>query len=165
MLQNVFGRTRYPSAFRYPKRGHQHEKQINRNGISRHDCFHGGCRTQQSRSSLAWWLVDPRSCRWRSCSGSDHRLKTLLLRLWTILLRLWTILLLRLWSLLLRWWSLLLSRWPVLLWWARLLLRPTLQTLVRILIDAWLAAFAVKPGAKKVSLAQIERACPARGDV
>src|SRR5215813_11234108 len=67
MLQNVFDGTRYPSVFhgtRFPKRGHQHEKQINRNGISRHDCFHGGCRTQQSRSSLAWWLVDPRSCRW-----------------------------------------------------------------------------------------------------
>src|SRR5215472_7641024 len=140
MLQNVFDGTRYTSVFhgtRYPKRGHQHEKQINRIGISRHDCFHGGCRTQQSRSSLAWWLVDPRSCRWRSCSGSDHRLKTLLLRLWTILL-------LRLWSLLLR-------RWPVLLWWARLLLQPTLQTLVRILTDAWLAAFAVKPGAKRAA--------------
>src|SRR5262249_44443573 len=52
MLQNVFGRTRYPSAFRYPKRGHQHEKQINRNGISRHDCFHGGLPTQPNPNPL-----------------------------------------------------------------------------------------------------------------
>src|SRR5262249_15556818 len=138
---------------RYPKRGHQHEKQINRNGISRHDCFHGGCRTQKKPNTLGWGVGGAPSCRWGGFSWGEDLPQNPPFPVLCILLPFLARILLRLWSLLLWWWSLLLWRWPVLLWWARLLLQPTLQTLVRILIDAWLAAFAVKPGAKKGRLA------------
>ena len=54
-------------------------------GISRDDSSDGGCHTQPSRSSLAWWRLVDFWCRCRrSCSRSSYRFKTLLLRSWIL---------------------------------------------------------------------------------
>lgn len=100
-------------------------------GICRDDGTHGGCHTQPSGSSLAWWWLVGSRCRHRrSCSRSSYRFETLLLWWWTLLLWWWSLL----WRWLLSWGTLLRLRWRSLLW--RWLLWDHLQKLERVLIRA-----------------------------